>query len=117
MSVNTERLLEIAVGIGERDWRKLTIRIPPDESRDADLVVHAAAKEIESLRADLARVSAEREALRADKERLDWLDAHPREGTIRIGGDMKAVTFWGISAAHGQTMRAAIDAARGKEQK
>ena len=51
-----------------------------------------------------------------DAARLDWLESHPREGTIRIGTDMKPCIFWGMSSAPGFTLRAAIDAAmRGEE--
>lgn len=56
-----------------------------------------------ALRADLA-------AARADAARLEWLAQHPLEGTIRIGGDLKPCTFWGVSSA-GTDLRAAIDAA------
>ena len=52
------------------------------------------------------------EAAEEDAERLDWLAANPREATVRVGGDMKIAVFWGVSAAPGTTMRAAIDAAR-----
>lgn len=53
---------------------------------------------------------------RQDAERLGWLDAHPREATIRVGTDIKPCVFWGVSAAPGVALRAAIDAARSKEQ-
>ena len=69
------------------------------------------------------RVLDERDAARArveaaerDAELLDWLSTHPREATIRIGGDMQPAIFWGISAAPGTDMRAAIDAARAEEE-
>lgn len=67
-----------------------------------------------AIRAEAARDAAIRRAEAAEKdvERLDWLDAHPRDATVRIGGDMKIAVFWGVSAAPGTTMRAAIDAAR-----
>lgn len=73
--------------------------------------------ELANLRAELAQARAERDALRADAERLEWLDAHPREGSIRIGGDIKSVVFWGVSAAPGMGLRSAIDGARVKEPK
>ena len=50
-------------------------------------------------------------ALKKDAERLDWLDKHPREATIRVGTDMKACVFYGVSCDPKWTMREAIDAA------
>ena len=50
-------------------------------------------------------------AFKKDAERLDWLDKHPREATIRVGTDMKACVFYGVSCDPKWTMREAIDAA------
>ena len=70
--------------------------------RELDAVI-AAIEERDRLRQELA-------AARADAARLEWLAQHPLEGTIRIGGDLKPCTFWGVSSA-GTDLRAAIDAA------
>lgn len=53
--------------------------------------------------------------LQRDADRLNWLAENPREGTIRLGLEFKTATFWGVSAAPGVSLRAAIDAARGGE--
>ncbi len=79
---------------------------------DHERALLASARALLEAQAELARVTAERDALRADAERLEWLDAHPREGSIRIGAGMKRAVVWGISAAPGITMREAIDGAR-----
>ena len=63
-----------------------------------------AADRIEALNAEIAR-------LKADAERLDWLADHPREATIRVGADMKACVFYGVSCDPKWTAREAIDAA------
>ena len=66
---------------------------------------------VEQLMHERNEAQAEVERLRADAERLDWLAANPREGSIRIGTDIKPVVFWGVSAAPGVDLRFAIDAA------
>lgn len=63
--MNVERLWEIAVAIAERRWGELNMRIPADESRDADLVVAAAAREIPTLRAERDAAIRSAEAMRA----------------------------------------------------
>jgi len=69
----------------------------------------------ERLKAERDAAIKRAEAAEEDAERLDWLAANPREATVRVGGDMKIAVFWGVSAAPGTTMRAAIDAARAQE--
>jgi len=47
-----------------------------------------------------------------DAARLDWLEAHPREGSIRLeDGTFAMAKFWAISADARWTIREAIDAA------
>jgi hypothetical protein len=58
------------------------------------------------------RAEAALAAARADADRIDWLDKHPREATIRVEGDMKACVFYGVSCDPKWSVREAIDAAR-----
>jgi hypothetical protein len=51
------------------------------------------------------------ERLRADAERIEWLAAHPREATVRIGADFKPCVFYGVSCHPKWSAREAIDAA------
>ena len=107
MNVNVERLWEIAVAIAERRWGELNMRIPADESRDADLVVAAAAREIPTLRAErdaaIRRVEALREAVDALLEVAEQ-SVDTRQCSL------------GILRAMNQA-RAAIDAARAGEER
>ena len=57
------------------------------------------------------RAEADLAAARADTKRLDWLDQNPREATIRIGSDIKACVFYGVSCDPKWSAREAIDAA------
>lgn len=65
----------------------------------------------EHLESVIMRHAVERDALARDADRMDWLDKHPREATIRIGTDIKSGVFYGISCDPKWTMREAIDAA------
>lgn len=78
-----------------------------------NLLSHALAwhERTKELKADLAHSADTIAALKKDAERLDWLDKHPREATIRVGTDMKACVFYGVSCDPKWTMREAIDAA------
>lgn len=87
-------------------------RIEAERDKYHDALIARHGGEPIALLSELDEARAERDALRADAERLEWLDAHPREGGIRIGGDIKSVVFWGVSAAPGTGLRSAIDAAR-----
>lgn len=52
------RLKQLAHAVAEQDWNEFSMRIPADPERDADLVIFAAAKEIASLRGELAAKQA-----------------------------------------------------------
>lgn len=52
--VSTDRLNQIARAIADGNYRELTMRIPAEPDRDADLVISAAADEIDRLRAEVA---------------------------------------------------------------
>ena len=56
--VSTARLKQIAHAIADGNYRELTMRIPADPDRDADLVISAAADEIDRLRAEVAGLRA-----------------------------------------------------------
>lgn len=58
------------------------------------------------------RAEAERERLRADAERLDWLDVN-WHGAI-FGKNERGYLPWADGVDYQPTLRAAIDAARGK---
>ncbi len=64
--------------------------------------------------AEIARLTAEVERLRADAQRLTWLALHPRGAKIAVDGYLKDCIFWGISSASNNTLREAIDAAMGE---
>lgn len=57
---------------------------------------------------------AEIEELRADKERLDWLESSPRHAQIMVDGEAMNCVFYGISCVRLMRLREAIDAARRK---
>lgn len=57
---------------------------------------------------------AEIEALRADKDRLDWLEQNPRHAQIVVEGVPQSCVFYGITCSHLMKLREAIDAARRK---
>lgn len=75
---------------------------------EADLCANEGSDDIARL---LWETAAELKRLQTDAARLAWLETHPREATIRLGTDMKPAVFWGVSAAPGVSLRAAIDAA------
>lgn len=55
------------------------------------------------------RLASEVARLTLDKERLDWLEAHPLKAGIHGGADDGSTgTFWGLGAAN-VTLREAID--------
>ncbi len=57
----------------------------------------------------LADLACEVRDLRADKARLDWLEAHPMSTEIKGGSDDgRAGTFWGCGSAN-CTLRETID--------
>jgi chromosome segregation ATPase len=58
----------------------------------------------------IAALKAENERLRADAERLDWLEAHPRLGEIHVDGEVKDCYLYAVSGALGVPLRAIIDA-------
>ena len=60
-----------------------------------------------------ARLTAELEKCREDTARLDWLALHPRGAEIVMDGQTQPCIFWGLSSAPNNTLREAIDAARG----
>jgi hypothetical protein len=64
--------------------------------------------------ADIARITAERDALLLDKQRIDWLDAHPHAMDVVEDGTVlhREGVWWGVSAHKSHTFRAAVDAAR-----
>lgn len=54
----------------------------------------------------------ERDAAREDTKRLDWMDSHPQEGSMRFpDGTFRTVKAWAISAHEKWALRDAIDAA------
>ncbi len=89
--------------------------------------------ECATLRATLATVTTEREALREDAARLDWLESlmHPADGYCEVffaglrsvaNGKLTAATAYQfetnpmvIPTLNAPTLRAAIDAARATE--
>jgi hypothetical protein len=50
--VNTDRLREISLAIASGNRSELSMRVPAEPDRDADLVIMAAADEIDRLRRD-----------------------------------------------------------------
>ena len=70
-----DRLHEIANAIADANYSELTMRIPAEPDRDADLVVSSAAREIARLRSELAEYRQKnallREALDDAAERMD----------------------------------------------
>lgn len=60
-AVSTKRLREIAHAIADGNANELTMRVPAEPGRDADLVVMSAADELDRLR-------EERDAFRASSE-------------------------------------------------
>ena len=71
--------------------------------------------ELSSLRASLARESAEVAKLRRDRERLDWLDAKPSKYEWAITLDHGCVFATRNKTSGYPTLRAAIDAAMKEE--
>ena len=84
-----------------------------DYMEDEWAVMNEAADEIE-------RLTAERDALRADAERLDWIECNVMNGKLEIAQSiLKRGYEFGFHQAHKQgavvkngTLREAIDAAR-----
>lgn len=96
-------------------WQAVTARKDPDDCAAGIKQLFDNWKRAEAER-DLQEISArkyrsERDAAIKDAERINWLDKNPREATIRIGGDMKACVFYGVSCDPKWTAREAIDAA------
>ena len=58
------RLKQLAHAVADEDWSEFSMRVPADSERDADLVLLRASKEIESLRAELAGMTADLNRLR-----------------------------------------------------
>lgn len=69
-------------------------------------------RNIETLMKENAALQAEVGKLRADAERLDWLEAHPRLGEIHVDGEVKDYYLYAVSGALGVPMRAIIDATK-----
>jgi hypothetical protein len=57
-----------------------------------------------------AKLSDEVDRLKADAERLDWLEAHPRLGEIHVDGEVKDCYLYAVSGGLGVPLRAIIDA-------
>lgn len=69
MADTTVRLKQLAHAVADHNWDELSMRIPAEPERDADLVLLRAAKEIESLRATISRL---REYARHDPSCKSW---------------------------------------------
>lgn len=67
-----QRLIELSNAAADNNWREFSMRVPADESRDADLVLLRAAKLIDHLR-------AENQALREALECIAGGEIYPRE--------------------------------------
>lgn len=61
-----ERLRVIAKAISEEDWRELSMRVPAEPERDADLVVMKAADLLEQQAERIKELEAERDGWRED---------------------------------------------------
>lgn len=98
------------------------VSLPVGTPLYAAAAIAALRAERDALRAELAedaggwaraeRAEAERERLRADAERLDWLDVN-WHGAI-FGKNERGYLPWADGVDYQPTLRAAIDAARGK---
>ena len=62
---------------------------------------------------ELAHLREEVKQLRADAERLDWMEKHPRMGTI-VGNDGRheECYYYVVAGVMGMTLREIIDVAR-----
>ena len=69
-AVSTKRLREIAHAIADGNANELTMRVPAEPGRDADLVVMSAADELDRLREDRDAFRASSEIRGAEVERM-----------------------------------------------
>jgi len=70
--------------------------------------------DVELLHIKRERAEAERDELKDDAARLDWLERNPRLGEIHIDGKVVDCYLYAVSGAMGVPLRAIIDAMRSK---
>jgi hypothetical protein len=100
-----DRLHEIANAIADANYSELTMRIPAEPDRDADLVVSSAAREIARLRAELAEC-------KQDAERYRWLRLqHWDTGPLAVVRSPKDAIKLGHDSPSNERLDTYIDAA------
>ena len=90
-AVSTKRLREIAQAIADGNANELTMRVPAEPGRDADLVVMSAADELDRLRARVAELEAERADDDALRERMSDI---LKRTAIALRGPEPPLTAW-----------------------
>ena len=110
MSTHTDlikRLRVIANAIADGNYSELTMRIPAEPDRDADIVVMRSALALEALEQQVA-------ALRVDAERYRWLrERHWVEGETRFRLNLMQATS--DHEADMLELDSSIDAAMGEK--
>ena len=101
MTPNTEEARRLA--------SELRSVIPP-KNHEASRILDSAAFTLRLLAADVNKLEAENEALRADKARLDWLQGQNGEWLYRIDVDEAGADVV-VVGENGLPLREAIDAA------
>lgn len=85
MSDKVQRLREIVDAITKGNRDELTMRVPAEPDRDADLVISWAADEIERLRTECNNLEAEARAATGDNEWLRTVLIEVREDAVHFG--------------------------------
>ncbi|HAR45623.1 MAG TPA: hypothetical protein DCS05_05460 [Nitrospiraceae bacterium] len=113
MSDIVERLKEIAKSISAWNLSDLTMRIPAEPDRDADLVVMRAAQEIEALRAQVAALTQERDSY--CRQIIAFQSAWPG-GCDEVQASIDGYKFELAAAqAHVQQLREALERVQGAD--
>ncbi len=77
-----------------------------------DWAVRQVVQEVAHLQTENSQLTARVAELEKDKERLDWLEAHPLKAEVKGGADDgDTAKYWAISSHHTFGIRQAIDAA------
>ena len=133
MSADTKRLRELAHAAADCRWSEFSMRVPADHERDADLVLMNAAEELDRLRAENAELRQSLEVrdteiarLQKDAGRYAFLKryatsaVHHEYSGIPMCDKTLIATYrlWSFAGplawlCKGETLDAAIDAARG----